>query len=117
MTGFRKGVWVLVFGFLIFGMTGFAAAYADDKAEVLQGFVEHQSEQHGVKAIPDKRRHQILFIMGAFLLIGIIVTAGLGIAMALFGKEMFVAHTVSAGLTAFLAVAHAVAAMVWFFPF
>lgn len=116
MTGFRRGIWVVLFGVLLFGVSGFTA-YADEKGEVLQGFIEHQSEQHGVKAIPDKRRHQILFIMGAFLLIGIIATAGLGIAMALFGKEMFVAHTVSAGLTAFLAVAHAVAAMVWFFPF
>jgi len=116
MAGFRRGVWVLVFGVLLFGFSGLTA-YADEKAEVIQGFVEHQSEQHGVKAIPDKRRHQILFIMGAFLLIGIMVTVGLGISMALYGKEVFVAHTVSAGLTAFLAVAHAVAAMVWFFPF
>lgn len=116
MSGFRRGMWVLVFGLIVFGSTGLTA-YADEKAEVLQGFVENQSEQHGVKAIPDKRRRQILFIMGAFLLIGIMVTAGLGIAMALFGKEVFVAHTLAAGLTAFLAVAHAVAAMVWFFPF
>src|SRR3569832_199088 len=50
-------------------------------------------------------------------MVGILVTAGLGIAMALFGKEVYLAQMLSAGFSVFLAVSHAVTAVVWFFPF
>src|SRR3569832_1400336 len=50
-------------------------------------------------------------------MVGILVTAGLGIAMALFGKEVYLAQMLSAGSSVFLAVAHAVTAVVWSFPF
>ena len=114
--GFRKGLLMVLLGVLFAGgMSSYA--YADEKGEIIEGFIAHQSQEHGVKAISDHRRHQILFVMGAFLILGILVTAGLGIAMALFGKEVFLAHMISAGLTVFLAVAHAVASMIWFFPF
>jgi hypothetical protein len=117
LAGFRKGFVVIMLGFFFMGGVG-TSAYADQKkSEVLEGFIAHQAEEHSVKAVPDRRRHQILFVMGACLLIGILTTAGFGIAMALFGKEVFAAHMVSAGLTVFLAVAHAVTSIVWFFPF
>ncbi len=114
--GVRKGILVFLLGVFCMGGMG-VNAYADERSEVIQGFVAHQAEERGVKAIPDKRRHQILFVMGAFLLIGIMATAGFGIAMALYGKEVFLAHMLCAGFSVFLAVAHAVTAMVWFFPF
>jgi hypothetical protein len=116
VAGFRKALLMLVLGVLCVGGV-VNLAYADEKSEIVEGFIAHQSEEHGVKAIADHRRHQILFIMGACLLIGILATAGFGIAMAIFGKEVFVAHMVSAGITVFLAVAHAVTSIVWFFPF
>ena len=114
--GFRKYLLMVILGVLFVGGIS-SYAYADEKGEIIEGFIAHQSQEHGVKAISDHRRHQILFVMGAFLLTGILVTAGLGIAMVLFGKEVFLAHMISAGLTVFLAIAHAVASMVWFFPF
>ena len=112
-------LWLLLGGVLFGGVIGLASvpAHADEKGEIIEGFIAHQSQEHGVKAISDHRRHQILFVMGALLFIGIVTTAGLGIAMGIFGKEVFLAHMVSAGFTVFLAAAHAVASMVWFFPF
>lgn len=112
----RNTVGIFVLAAVCFG-GGAVNAHADEKSEVMKEFVEHQAEEHGVKAIPEKRRHQILFVMGMFLLLGLLITAGLGIAMALYGKQVFVAHMISAGFSVFLAVAHAVTAMVWFFPF
>jgi hypothetical protein len=120
LRGVRRGLlWLLMGGFLFSGAVGLATvpAQADEKGEIIEGFIAHQSQEHGVKAISDHRRHQILFAMGALLFIGILTTAGLGIAMGIFGKEVFLAHMISAGLTVFLAAAHAVASMVWFFPF
>lgn len=65
----------------------------------------------------EKGRHQILFVMGAALLALLLVTASLGIAMVVYGKRVFVPHMIFAGLTVSLAIAHSVAAVVWFFPY
>jgi len=117
-TRFRKGFTIIMLGAFIGGFAApIAYVHADEKGEIMEGFIAHQSQEHGVKAVSDHRRHQILFIMGALLLTGILATAGFGIAMAFFNKEVFLAHMLSAGFTVFLAVAHAVASMVWFFPF
>jgi hypothetical protein len=51
------------------------------------------------------------------LLILILLTAAMGIRMGIYGKDVFVAHMVLAGLTVTLAIAHAIAAIVWFNPF
>lgn len=116
LVSLRKAVVIVLFSMTIFGGMG-AVALAQEGGEVLKGFTERQDVTHGVKEIADKRKHQILFFMGIALLVGIVVTAGLGIAMALYGKEVFLAHMLSAGFSVFLAVAHAITAMVWFFPF
>ena len=65
----------------------------------------------------DSGKHQILFIMGVILLLLIFLTAGFGMAMALHGKDVFVPHMIFAGGTVFLADAHAVTSIVWFFPY
>jgi hypothetical protein len=83
----------------------------------MQSFVNKEQTVGEDVLISDKKKHQVLFIMGIFLLIGIIGAAALGIAMAVFGKQVFVAHMVFAGFSVFLAIAHAVTAIVWFFPF
>jgi len=69
------------------------------------------------RRIETKRKHQILFLMGISLLVLVLLTGGLGIAMVVFGKDVFVAHMICAGLTMSLAVAHAVTASVWFWPY
>lgn len=99
------------------------SAFAGDPVEapggsqVMQGFVEQEDAQRKASEISTKERHQILFIMGAALLILILTTGGLGIAMAVSGKPLFVPHMIFAGLSITLALAHSVAAVVWFFPF
>jgi len=83
--------------------------------QILQGF-GNQSEG-GVLSIPDKRRHEVLFLMGISLLGMILITGGLGLAMGVFGKNLFVPHMLFAGLSVTLAIAHAIVAIIWFYPF
>jgi len=75
-------------------------------------------EEPGVAVkIEDKQKHQILFIMGVLLFVLILATATLGVRMALFGKQLFIPHMICAGATVFLSLAHAVTAIVWFYPY
>jgi len=46
-----------------------------------------------------------------------LTTGGLGVAMVVYGKQVFVIHMIFAGLTMTLAVIHAIVGMVWFFPY
>lgn len=93
---------------------------AQDNQRVLQAF-ENQAEKKAqlddTLTITTKQKHKILFFMGISLLIGILVTAGLGVALGVYGKPVFVAHMLFAGLSVTLAIIHAVVAIVWFFPF
>ncbi|MBL1352895.1 MAG: hypothetical protein COA61_006125 [Zetaproteobacteria bacterium] len=68
------------------------------------------------RAISTERKHQILFLMGGALLLLIFLAAGFGIAMGIFGKDVFIWHVLSAGLATTLAIAHGVVAFVWFYP-
>lgn len=107
---------LLVFVVLFSGSVN-ALAQPDEGSEVLRGFTDKALVESDAVKIADKKKHQILFIMGAFLLVGVLATAGLGIAMVVYGKQVFIAHMIGAGFTVFLSVAHAVTAMVWFFPY
>lgn len=102
---------------MLMSMLVVAPTQANDSQQVMQGFVkkEHPVSEHVL--IETKQKHQILFFMGITLLVLILATAGFGIAMAVFGKQVFVPHMICAGGTVFLAMAHAVTAIVWFFPF
>lgn len=85
--------------------------------QVIQAFSEASRDSADRAEIAEQRKHAILFLMGIALLICMLTTAGLGVAMAIYGKKVFVAHTVFAGLSITLALAHAVVAIVWFWPF
>ena len=93
------------------------AVTSDGDRGVMEGFRRDEIVLGKAVKISDQRKHTILFIMGATLLVLIITTAALGISMVLSGKQLFVPHMIAAGLTVTLAVAHAVASTVWFFPF
>jgi len=67
--------------------------------------------------VSEKRRHEVLFLMGISLIVLLLITVALGISMVMFGKEVFVAHMLFAGLSTTLAIAHAIVAVVWFYPF
>lgn len=88
---------------------------------VMQQFAEREQQaQHDDKSkieADTRRKQRILFLMGIALLVSIFTTVGLGVAMALYNKPVFVAHMVCAGVSATLALVHAIVAVVWFYPF
>jgi len=90
---------------------------ANNRADILSTFTG--SQRGALIESYDERRdqHRILFYMGAALLLFVLLTAGFGISMAMLGKDVFVPHMICAGVTVFLSIAHAVVAVVWFFPF
>jgi hypothetical protein len=112
----------LVAFFLCAGLAWGAASdsdqlpHADQGVQVMDAFVNQPQAPEELR-IQEKSRHQILFAMGVVLLISLLLTAGMGISMVLLGKELFVAHMVCAGISVFLALAHSVTAVVWFYPF
>lgn len=85
--------------------------------QVIQAFTSDEKIESDIVTIEDREKRLIMFIMGVPLLIFIFITAGLGIAMGVYGKDVFVAHMVFAGLSLTLALAHAIVGVVWFFPF
>lgn len=85
--------------------------------QVMQAFTEAQREAELRKSVPEQRKHLIMFTMGLVLLVCLLTTAVLGVSMAIYGKKVFVAHTIFAGFSVTLAIVHAVVAIVWFFPF
>ncbi len=83
----------------------------------IQTFNKRRYDELGLLKVEAQRKHKILFIMGVCLLLGIFTTTGLGLAMALGDKPVFMWHMAAAGITVTLAIAHAVTSMIWFFPF
>ncbi|ADE12870.1 hypothetical protein [Sideroxydans lithotrophicus] len=99
------------------------AAQADESsqsgegAQILQEFNKQHRDTERAKAITDKDKQRIMFLLGVVLITLVMITGGLGIAMGLYGKQVFAAHMIFAGLSMTLAVVHAVVGIVWFFPF
>jgi len=121
-----KEIWTrLVVGlFVVFFSTMFMSpAIAEeskrenDSAQILQAFNKQHREAEHAKSITENDKQRIMFMLGVVLIILVMVTGGLGIALGIFGKRVFVAHMVFAGLSMTLAVAHAIVGFVWFYPF
>ncbi len=96
-------------------ITSETAVELEHSADVMREF-NQEKELASERAISTNRKHQILFWMGGALLCLILLAAGFGVAMGIFGKEVFLWHVLSAGLATTLAIAHAVVAFVWFYP-
>lgn len=90
---------------------------SDNTSDVLSAFNKDKGKPSEIVSIPDKKKYLIMFSMGVPLLIFILITAGLGIAMGMYGKPVYVPHMIFAGLSVTLAIAHAVVGIVWFYPF
>lgn len=88
-----------------------------ESAQILQAFNKQHREIEHEKSITDKDKQRIMFLLGVALLTMVLITGGLGIAMGIFGKPVFVAHMVFAGFSMTLAVVHAIVGIVWFYPF
>ena len=88
-----------------------------NETQVIQAFTSQDDIESNIIKIDDQRKRQIMFAMGVPLLIFILITAGLGIAMGIFGKDVYIAHMIFAGLSLTLALGHAIVGLVWFWPF
>jgi hypothetical protein len=89
----------------------------EDSTQVLQAFNKQHREAEHAKSITEKDKQRIMFLLGVALITLVLITGGLGIAMGLYGKPVFVAHMVFAGLSITLAIVHAIVGLVWFYPF
>lgn len=84
--------------------------------QVLEAFDKQQVER--VKSeLSDHEKQVIQFAIGVPLLILLLITGGLGVATGIYGKKLFIAHMVCAGLTITLAIVHVIVGLVWFYPF
>ena len=95
-----------------------AAPTESSESQVIQAFTSQEEDiESNIIKIDDQRKRQIMFAMGVPLLIFIFITVGLGVAMGVFGKDVYIAHMIFAGLSLTLALGHAVVGLVWFWPF
>jgi hypothetical protein len=86
--------------------------------QVLEQFSRQQPQGAArASSIADHERQVIQFSIGAVLLVLLISTASVGIAVAVFGKPLFLVHMTLAGLTVTMAIVHVIVGVVWFFPF
>ncbi len=97
--------------------TGIKGTGENDRAQIMRAFQQQHIAAEQEKSISLKDKYRIMFMMGVTLLILILTTGGLGVAMVVYGKQVFVIHMVFAGLSMSLAVIHAIVGIVWFFPF
>jgi hypothetical protein len=117
----RTTLWVLLATTL--SITCTLPTYADElsksgeSAQILQEFNKQHLETEHAKAISDKTKQRIMFLLGVLVLTLVLITGGLGLAMGLYGKQVFVAHMVFAALSVTLAIVHAIVGLVWFYPF
>ena len=101
---------------------GSVSAATQDSAEesntsVLEAFKQTEVEESEIVAVDDQTKRIVMFAMGVPLLLLLLATAVLGVAMGVYGKDVFLPHMICAGLSLTLAMAHAVAGVVWFYPF
>jgi hypothetical protein len=90
---------------------------AENNSQVMQAFTPKDDGESSVIPVEDKTKKVVMFVMGVPLLIFLLVTGALGIAMGVYGKQVFVAHMIFAGLSMTLALAHAIVGLVWFYPY
>ena|SRR5208282_3232607 len=88
-----------------------------DSVQIMEAFDRNATRIDDANVLSDHKKHVVMFFMGVPLLILVLITGALGIAMAVFGKQVFMMHMIFAGLTVTLALAHLVTGLVWFYPF
>lgn len=86
-------------------------------ASVIGSFASDKSAKSELVQIEDQTKRLVMFVMAVPLLILLFATAAFGVAMGVYGKQVFVPHMVCAGLSLTLALGHAVVGIVWFYPF
>ncbi len=93
-------------------------AQSTNGAAVLEAFDQQQVQRvKQASELNDHNKRVIMFALAVPLFILLLITGGLGIATGVYGKKLFIPHMICAGLTITLALAHAIAGIVWFYPF
>jgi len=91
---------------------------APNGPQILEEFGRQQPQRPArATTIAEHERQVIMFTIGSVLLVLLIGTASVGIAVAVFGKPLFLLHMILAGLTVTVAIVHVIVGLVWFFPF
>ncbi len=91
---------------------------ATNGAAILKAFDDAQvARVKQASALNDHGKRTIMFALAVPLLILLVITGGLGVATGVYGKRLFIPHMIFAGLSITLALAHAIAGIVWFYPF
>ena len=93
------------------------SANDQNNSSVMQAFTSNEVKDSDIVAIEDETKRLVMFFLGVPLLIMLIATVVLGIAMGIYGKQVFLPHMICAGLSMTLALGHAVVGVVWFYPF
>lgn len=88
-----------------------------DSAKIMEAFEQQASQIKVDRPSTIQKKQLTMFLLGVPLLILLLITAALGIAMGIYGKQVFVWHMISAGLTITLAFVHAIVGVIWFYPF
>lgn len=117
-----KGGWLIAVVFAFFAVIPAANAADDhgqksDGLKIMEAFEQQASQMNSDGVAPMQKKQMAMFFLGVPLLIMLLITGGLGIAMGIYGKQVFMLHMVSAGLTITLAFVHAILGIVWFYPF
>jgi len=121
-SGLMTSVWAVILVallslFIIPSVRAADNVQKSNSSKVMEAF-ERQAEVSGrERELNDKQKHLIMFVIGAPLLILLVITASLGIAMGIYGKQVFLLHIIFAGLTVTLSFVHVIAGLVWFYPF
>ena len=89
---------------------------SSNSTQILEQFSRQQPPALTTR-IADHERQVIMFSIGSVLLVLLIATASVGIAVAIFGKPLFLFHMILAGMTLTVAIVHVIVGVVWFFPF
>ena len=116
--------------FFVLGIGNFSTAWSaadssseeqstteQNNASVMQAFTSNEVIESEIVAIEDETKRLVMFFLGVPLLILLIATVALGVAMGVYGKQVFLPHMICAGLSMTLALGHAVVGIVWFYPF
>jgi hypothetical protein len=120
-TNFCRVLWLFLTLLISFQLVPVAnadeAPKKGDSVQLMEAFERNATRVDDTNVLSDHKKHVVMFIMGVPLLILILITGGLGIAMVVYGKQVFTLHMIFAGLTVTLALAHLVTGLVWFYPF
>lgn len=95
-----------------------SAGDSSNGVALLEDFDREQNQRvKGASVLSDHFKRVVMFTMSLPLFLLLLITGGFGIATGVYGKKLYIPHMVFAGLTVTLALAHAIAGIVWFFPF